>query len=33
MNLKVLFFGISTDLVGATSMVFSISPNTTILEF
>ena len=33
MNLKVLFFGISTDLIGATSMVFSISPNTTILEF
>ena len=33
MKLKVLLFGISTDLVGATSMVFSISPNTTILEF
>lgn len=33
MNLKVLLFGISTDLVGATSMGFSISPNTTILEF
>jgi molybdopterin converting factor subunit 1 len=33
MNLKVLLFGISKELIGATSIVFSISPNTTILEF
>lgn len=33
MNLKVLLFGISKDLLGTTSLVFSISPNTTILEF
>ena len=33
MNLKVLLFGISKDLLGTTSLVFSISPNTTVLEF
>ena len=33
MNLKVLLFGISKDLLATTSLVFSISPNTTILEF
>ena len=33
MNLKVLLFGISKELIGATSIVFSISPNTTVLEF
>ena len=33
MNLKILLFGISKELIGATSIVFSISPNTTILEF
>ena len=33
MNLKVLLFGISKELIGETRMVFSISPKTTILEF
>jgi molybdopterin converting factor subunit 1 len=33
MNLKVLLFGISKELIGATSIVFSVSSNTTILEF
>ena len=33
MNLKVLFFGVATDLIGAKSMSFSISPNTTVSEF
>ena len=33
MNLKVLFFGISTDLIGAKSISFSILPNTTVSEF
>ena len=33
MNLKVLLFGISKELIGATSIVFSVSSSTTILEF
>jgi molybdopterin converting factor subunit 1 len=33
MNLKVLLFGISTDLVGATSLDFSLSPSSSVLQF
>ncbi len=33
MNLKVLLFGISTDLVGATEISFSLSPNSSVLQF
>lgn len=33
MNLKVLLFGISTDLVGATNLNFSLSPSSSVLQF
>ncbi len=33
MNLKVLLFGISTDLIGETSINMLLSPNTTVLQF
>jgi len=33
MNLQVLLFGISTDLVGATSLNFSLSPSSSVLQF
>lgn len=33
MNLKVLLFGISTDLVGANELTFSLSPNALVSEF
>ena len=33
MNLTILLFGISTDLVGEKSIFFPVSPNTTVSEF
>ena len=33
MNLKILLFGISTDLIGKKSIFFSVSPSTTVSEF
>jgi molybdopterin converting factor subunit 1 len=33
MNLQVLLFGISTDLVGATNLSFSLSPTSSVLQF
>lgn len=33
MNLQVLLFGISTDLVGATSLSFSLLPSSSVLQF
>jgi|TARA_R110001632_G_scaffold44744_2_gene113627 molybdopterin converting factor subunit 1 len=33
MNLQVLLFGISTDLVGATNLSFSLSPSSSVLQF
>ncbi len=32
MNLQILLFGISTDLVGTTNLSFSLSPNSSVLE-
>lgn len=33
MNLTILLFGISTDLIGEKSIFFSVSPSATVLEF
>lgn len=33
MNLKVLLFGISTDLVGTSSLDFEVQKNTSVLSF
>ena len=33
MNLTILLFGISTDLIGEKSIFFSVSPGTTVSEF
>jgi molybdopterin converting factor subunit 1 len=33
MNVNVLLFGISTDLVGATSIVFELDQNATVSDF
>ncbi len=33
MKLKILLFGISTDLIGAKSIFFSIPPNSSVSEF
>tara|TARA_R110000787_G_scaffold200643_9_gene311639 strand:- start:379 stop:621 length:243 start_codon:yes stop_codon:yes gene_type:complete len=33
MKLQVLLFGISTDLVGATNLSFSLSPSSSVLQF
>ena len=33
MNLTILLFGISTDLIGEKSIFFSVSPSTTVSEF
>ena len=33
MNINVLLFGISTDLVGATSLTFELAQNATVQDF
>ena len=33
MNLTILLFGISTDLIGEKNIFFSVSPGTTVSEF
>tara|TARA_R110002073_G_scaffold108336_9_gene243601 strand:+ start:37070 stop:37312 length:243 start_codon:yes stop_codon:yes gene_type:complete len=33
MKLKILLFGISTDLVGSNSLDFEVQENTSVLEF